>query len=312
MMSARNAGPLLGLGYGHQLGCPLLREDIVSNYFERNENVSISTSDINVVVPAEGIYLAMTTLLSPSDHVVVTTPSYQSLHQLAESRGCDVSRWSPSVSVDGKFTFDIDELISKITPQTKMVVMNFPHNPTGAMITPAELRCIIYHCRANDAYLFMDEMYKYLEHPGVETLPSVATLYEKGISLGGVSKWGSLAGIRIGWVATKDELAKREIARMKDYTTISSSRPSEVLASIGLRNKSLLVKNNMDIINEGKAHLRAFVQSHPDKFEWVEPEGGERARSSDEYISVAPPTLAYLPPPPPTQEVSPSSSCLGT
>mmetsp|Transcript_18185 Transcript_18185/g.37848 ORF Transcript_18185/g.37848 Transcript_18185/m.37848 type:complete len:397 (+) Transcript_18185:162-1352(+) len=262
----------LNLGYGHQLGCPLLRDDIVKYYFERG-NVAITPSDLNVVVPAEGIFLAMTTLLQPSDHCVVTTPSYQSLHQLAESKGCEVSKWSPSAS-GGKYHFDVDRLISMIKPSTRMVVLNFPHNPTGGTITVPELQSIVDACRSNDTYLFMDEMYKYLEHPGVETLPSVATLYEKGITLGGVSKWGSLAGIRIGWLATKDDYAKKEIARLKDYTTISSSRPSEVLASIGLRNKTTLIHNNLDIINEGKTYLHSFVRSHPDKFEWLEPAGG--------------------------------------
>jgi len=154
----------LDLGYGHQLGCKLLREDIVANYFESGNAISIIPDDINVVVPAEGIFLAMTTLLEPSSHCVVTTPSYQSLHQLAESRGCDVSRWSPTISEDGSsYNFDVDELISMINPSTRMVVLNFPHNPTGGTITPSELNSIVDACRLNDSYIFMDEMYKYLE-----------------------------------------------------------------------------------------------------------------------------------------------------
>jgi len=88
--------------------------------------------------------------------------------------------------------FDVDELAKLITPDTKMLVLNFPHNPTGAMLTHGQLSRIVSLCRDNDVYLFNDEMYKYLEHKGRVTLPSVCTVYEKGISLGGVSK--SLGG----------------------------------------------------------------------------------------------------------------------
>merc|ERR1711871_66397 len=110
-----------------------------------------------------------------------------------------------------------------------------------------------------------------------------ATVYEKGISLGGVSKWGSLAGIRIGWIASQDPQVMEAVAQLKDYTTISASRPAEVLASIGIRNRGVLVQQNKDIIYEGKSYLKSFVQHHHELFEWVEPEGGSFA-----FVKLAP------------------------
>ncbi|GMI13280.1 hypothetical protein TrVE_jg12587 [Triparma verrucosa] len=294
----------LDLGYGHQKGCEHLRADILGTFNndsltgiedftdegKASKSSPLTVDDINVVVPAEGIYLTMNALLEEGDEVVVAMPCYQSLHQLAESKGCMVKPWLPTVDSrpgndsfslgpdNTKFhNFSISDLESLITPSTKMVVMNFPHNPTGAMITEGELQRIVRACEKNDCYLFNDEMYKYLEHKGKATLPSVAGIYEKGISLGGVSKWGSLAGIRIGWVVSQSEEVMSKISQLKDYTTISSSRPAEVLASIGIRNRNLIIQNNLDIIHCGKGYLKSFAQVHSEHFEWIEPEGGSFA-----------------------------------
>ena len=281
----------LDLGYGHQKGCEHLRaqilstfeEDVISSRVVGTEDFTnapddsrvstacapdgLTAGDINVVVPAEGIYLTMNAILEEGDEVVVAMPCYQSLHQLAESKGCKVTGWYPRVSTrpgndsfslgpdnTRYYNFEVEEVRKRylcrdaatyeaasltcrslqlerlVTPNTKMVVMNFPHNPTGAMITPGELHRVIKTCKKNDCYLFNDEMYKYLEHKGRGTLPSVATAYEKGISLGGVSKWGSMAGVRIGWIATQDANVMQMVSQLKDYTTISASRPAEVRA----------------------------------------------------------------------------------
>mmetsp|Transcript_23343 Transcript_23343/g.48498 ORF Transcript_23343/g.48498 Transcript_23343/m.48498 type:complete len:432 (+) Transcript_23343:127-1422(+) len=304
----------LELGYGDQKGCETLRKEILGTFDEdvmssrvvgtedftdassSDADGPLTVDDINVVVPAEGIYLTMNAILEEGDEVVVAMPCYQSLHQLAESKGCKVKGWYPSVGTrpgndsfslgpdnTKYYNFDISEFERLVTPETKMVVMNFPHNPTGAMLTPGELHRVVKACRKNDCYLFNDEMYKYLEHKGKATLPSVATVYEKGISLGGVSKWGSLAGIRIGWIASQDPQVMEAVAQLKDYTTISASRPAEVLASIGIRNRGVLVQQNKDIIYEGKSYLKSFVQHHHELFEWVEPEGGSFA-----FVKLAP------------------------
>ena len=184
--------------------------------------------------------------LLTSHSLVAVAPYTLLIHYLHTTQGCKVKGWYPDVGTrpgndsfslgpdnTKYYNFAISELERLVTPSTKMVVMNFPHNPTGAMITPGELHRVVKVCRDNDCYLFNDEMYKYLEHKSLSTLPSVATSYEKGISLGGVSKWGSLAGIRIGWIASQDEEVMKAVAQLKDYTTISASRPAEVRRRVG-------------------------------------------------------------------------------
>ena len=189
----------LDLGYGHQKGCEHLRADILGTFNndsltgiedftdegKASKSSPLTVDDINVVVPAEGIYLTMNALLEEGDEVVVAMPCYQSLHQLAESKGCIVKPWLPTVDSrpgndsfslgpdNTKFhNFSISDLESLITPSTKMVVMNFPHNPTGAMITEGELQRIVRACEKNDCYLFNDEMYKYLEVRNCSLLPT--------------------------------------------------------------------------------------------------------------------------------------------
>jgi aspartate/methionine/tyrosine aminotransferase len=261
----------------------------------------------------------MSTLLSPSSTVICLTPSYQSLHQIAETTGAKVIPWFPRVQSrvgQSSFAFGPDKSTDKSTDKTTdkttyydfviedleaivakheavdMVVINFPHNPTGAMVTPGQLSKIVSIAKSKNAYIFSDEMYKYLEHEGRETLPSVCTLYDKGISLGGVSKSMGLPGLRIGWLATRDDDAMEAMSNLKDYTTISSSRPSEVLAQIALQNRSVIVDHLRQMVLENKSYLKSFVQGC-DHLRWIEPEGGTFAfveltngQSADEYTTM--------------------------
>lgn len=142
------------------------------------------------------------------------------------------------------------------------------------------------------SYLFVDEMYKWLEHKGRETLPSACAMYPKGISLGGVSKSLGLPGIRIGWVTTRDEEAMTKMSQLKDYTTISASRPAEVLADIALSNRSQIVDNMRDLMLSNKSFLKSFVLQNSGELQWIEPEGGSFAfvritngSTADDYCS---------------------------
>eukprot|EP00802_Teleaulax_amphioxeia_P013269 Tamp_13318.p1 GENE.Tamp_13318~~Tamp_13318.p1 ORF type:complete len:456 (+),score=76.26 Tamp_13318:49-1368(+) len=283
------------LGYTHAQGCPVLRQEIADHMLADEGGVggahhcplSVSPEHVNVVVPAEGIFLATMALLQPGDGVICAMPCYQSLHQLAETANCRVVPWLPrtrrwlreSCSARSEFVngyhFDVEDLrqlVLQVRP--KMVVINFPHNPTGAMLSPAQQQDLVAICRHANCYVLSDEMYRGLEHEGVPQLASVAGMYEKGISLGGVSKSLGLPGARIGWLATCDPVAARRIAELKDYTTICSSRPAEILATIAIRNRHELWERNRSIIHENKSNLRALVSRHPHVFDWLEPEGG--------------------------------------
>ena len=118
-----------------------------------------------MLAPQEGIYLAMRALLSPGAHVVVTSPCYQSLYEVARSMGCELSHWRPRGLAEGCAPrFDPDDLAALLRPSTALVVANWPHNPTGALPTEAEAAEVVRQCEATGAHLLVDEMYRGLEH----------------------------------------------------------------------------------------------------------------------------------------------------
>lgn len=112
------------------------------------------------------------------------------------------------------------------------MIVNFPHNPTGALLSHTDWQHLCGCCKAHGAYLFSDEMYRGLEHDAAAKLPAAADSYELGISLCGMSKAFSMPGLRIGWVATQDADLLQQILQLKDYTTICSSAPSEVSLAV--------------------------------------------------------------------------------
>ena len=163
----------LWLGYTESLGKPELRNEIAELYTGSNPD------EFLVVVPEEGIFIAMNTMLEASDSVVTTFPAYQSLYSIAKGVGCKVSQWMPQE--DGSFC--VSDLENLVDAKTKLIVINFPHNPTGELIDRKQLDEIIAIAKSCDAYVFMDEMYRYLEYKPSTRLPSVAELYHKGICL---------------------------------------------------------------------------------------------------------------------------------
>ena len=260
----------LTLGYTESDGLPALRREIAALYSK------MAPEDVLVAAPEELIFILMNTLLDKGDHVVTTYPAYQSLYQVAESAGCGVSRWMPEYGEEG-FRFDVGELENLVSDNTRLIVINFPHNPTGALPNGSEIRAVVELARKHGTYIFSDEMYRYLEHPGTERVESLCDLYEKGIALSGMSKSFSLAGLRLGWLATSDRKVLFEAACFKDYTTICNSAPSEILALMGLRAKERIVSNNLGVIKENLDLLDEFFRNHETVFEWKRPKAGSVA-----------------------------------
>jgi len=255
----------LGLGYTESMGHPLLRKEIATLYEQ------IAPQEVLVTAPEEGVYLAMQTLLKKGDHVVVTGPGYQSLSEVAVSLGCTLSLWVPNWERERGWEFWVEELYKLITKKTKLLIINFPHNPTGAVLTEADLNRVVEIARERGIPIFSDEMYRYLEHDASQRLPSVAEIYERGIALSGLSKSFALPGLRIGWLISKDKAILQSCAFYKDYTTICNSAPSEVLALMGLRSKGEIVQRNMEIISRNLELLDAFFSRHADLFSWHRP-----------------------------------------
>jgi aspartate/methionine/tyrosine aminotransferase len=256
----------LKLGYTESWGHPLLREEIARIYEQ------ISSEEILTVVPEEGIFLIMNALLEPDDHVVCTYPGYQSLYEIARSIGCQVSTWEPDE--EQGWYFDIDDLAGKLRANTKLVVANFPHNPTGYMPTQADFTAIVDLVRQAGAYLLSDEMYRYLEVETGSTLPAACDLYERAFSLSGLSKSFGLPGLRTGWLASQDHEGLERLSQIKDYTTICASAPGELLAIIAMRGKERILEEQNKRTRHNLAVLDAFFDRYQDQFSWNRPKGG--------------------------------------
>jgi aspartate/methionine/tyrosine aminotransferase len=263
---ARGLWDGLRLGYTESTGLPLLRKEIAALYS------GVDADQVLVAVPQEGVHLAMHALLRPGDRVVCTHPGYQSLYEIAASIGCRVDKWEP-VESEG-WRFDVDALARLITPSTKLVIVNFPHNPTGALPSQADFRRVVELVRARGIHLFSDEMYRFLESEPTDRLPSACELYDKAIALFGMSKSFGMAGTRIGWVVAKDRALYERMAELKDYTTICSSAPSEILALIGLRAKETILRRHRERIARNLALLDAFFGRRADSFSWIRPKAG--------------------------------------
>ena len=164
-----------------------------------------------------------------------------------------------------------------VTGRTRLLVINFPHNPTGFLPTRAELDAIVAFARRHDLLLFSDEMYRMLEYRPQDRLPAVCDLYERGISLSGMSKALSLPGLRIGWLAAREPGLVGRWLEFKDYTTICSSAPSEVLALMALRARTAILDRNLEIVRGNLAAAGQFFARHPDRFTWRPPLAGSVA-----------------------------------
>jgi aspartate/methionine/tyrosine aminotransferase len=256
----------LALGYTDSLGHPLLRREIAKLYH------GIDASDCLVTVPEEGIFIALNSILQEGDHVICTYPGYQSLYTIAESIGCQVTKWGPEE--EHGWRFNPDFLEQQIKPHTRLVVVNFPHNPTGYLPSHTDYQRIVDLARQNNLYLFSDEMYRFLEYDQADLLPSACEVYDKAITLFGMSKTFGLAGARIGWLVTKDRDLYARMAAFKDYTTICSSAPSEVLSIIALRAKDTIIARHITRISRNLELLDRFFEEFGDLCEWVKPRAG--------------------------------------
>lgn len=255
----------LWLGYTESKGHPLLREAIAALY------EGLDPASVLEVVPEEGIFMAMNTLLQGGDHVVVSFPAYQSLYQVAEARGCAVSYWMPDPST---WEFDVAQLAGLIQPNTRLIVINFPHNPTGAILTAEQFRAVIDLARNNHCVVFSDEMYRWSEQDAQDRLPSACEVYENAISLCGLSKTFALPGLRVGWLVTQSAEFMNRFVAFKDYTTICGSAPSEILAIMALGATDHLINRTLGIVRANLSVLNDLFSRRPDVLRWRRPRAG--------------------------------------
>lgn len=257
----------LRLGYTESLGHPALRADIAATYRR------MDAGEIMVFAGAEEpIYAFMSAALEPGDHIVVHAPSYQSHHAVAQARGVEVSFWRGDPA--SGWAPDPEELARLIGPHTKAILVCTPHNPTGWLADSSTWERIVDIARAHGLWLFSDEVYRGLERDPETRLPQASDLYEKGISLNGLSKNCGLAGLRIGWIATRDRGLFAKLAACKDYLSICNSAPSEYLAGIAIRNLPELFGRCRRRLARNLGLLEAFFARQSGRFRWTPPEAG--------------------------------------
>jgi len=263
---ARRLWDELKLNYTESTGHPLLRAEIAVMYD------GLGPEDVLTFAGAEeAIFILMNAALGAGDHVVAVWPAYQSLHEVARSVGAEVT---PIPLAPHDWSLDVDQLVGALRPNTRMVIINFPHNPTGAHIPRQALERIVNACRDRGILLFSDEVYRLLEHTNTELLPTAASRYERAVSLGVMSKTFALPGVRIGWLATRDHALLRRAMALKDYTTICSSAPSEILSLIALRAKTRVVARSRAIVDRNLPILREFMARHAEHLSWGPPRAG--------------------------------------
>jgi aspartate/methionine/tyrosine aminotransferase len=257
----------LRLGYTESTGHPLLRTEIAALY----EGVELD--QVLVFAGAEeAIFCLVNVLLGPGDHAVVTWPGYQSLYEVARAAGADVTLHELR-EADG-WALDVDRLRAAIRPTTRLVVVNAPHNPTGMLPSHDEWRALTELCAETGVHLLSDEVYRYLEFDPADRLTAGADALERGVSLGVLSKSFALAGLRIGWLATRDRDLLARVAAFKDYTTICSSAPAEILGIVALRARQAVLERTYRIVGTNLPILDRFFADRADVFRWVRPRAG--------------------------------------
>ena len=255
----------LKLGYTESEGHPMLREAILKHYnFSDIQNVVVAS-------PGELNFISMNVLLNANDHAITVAPCYQSLSEVVKSIGCQLSLWEPNPE---NWEFNTADLERLIRSNTKLIILNFPHNPTGSYITRGQLDEIVRIAKKHDIHIFSDEMYHKLIADDIEELPPVANIYEKGISLWGTSKTFGLAGLRTGWIVTSNTKFLSKVVAFKDYLSICNSAPSEILSIIALNNMDKFLPQNLKKIKNNISLFTKFAAKHPVISSFIPPKAG--------------------------------------
>ena len=258
------------LGYALGKGSLPLREKLSALYH------TVTTNQIVMMNGGEEtIYVAMRALLKPGDEIIVHMPSYQSLSVIAREIGCSIIEYRPSF--EQNWEFDLKRLKMKITPQTRLLVLNYPHNPTGACLTDCEMASIVELCREYNLYLIADEVYRFLRLDESCSDASFADLYENAVALGSFSKTFAAPGLRLGWAVTKNQELMQKLLAYRHFTSTCSNLPCQWIANELMDKRDAVMQRNNAIVRRNAVLLKQFVQQHADLFSYVPPQGATMA-----------------------------------
>ena len=247
------------LTYSHIGGSPELLNGIASLY-----------SDVikpKHIIPMHGAiganYHILMTLINPSDNMISVMPTYQQHYSIPESIGAEVRILN--LNLENHFLPDIDKLKELVDENTRVITMNSPNNPSGSLIPKDVMEQVIEVAKSVDAYVLCDEVYRGISEDG-SYMYSVADLYEKGISVGSMSKSWSMAGVRLGWIVTRDMDLIHRCHERRDYDTISCAVIDDKLAALALANKDKIIERNRDILNTNRKILDDWVNATPEVY----------------------------------------------
>lgn len=269
------------LTYGDIEGAPAFREGICRLYKTLKPEEVVTTHGA-----AGANHHVFYSLVEPGDRVISIMPTYQQLYSIPESYGAEVKLLN--LTPENGYLPALEQLRELAVPGTKLICVNNPNNPTGALMSTELLREIVGIARSVDAYVLCDEVYRHLTQEDV-WCESIVDLYEKGISVSSMSKVFSLAGLRLGWIATHDETVRKALLSHRDYNHISCGMFDEALAAVALQHSDIILKRNRGIVRENLAVLDAWVQSEP-RIHYQKPRAGTTALV---YYDYAPDSYAF-------------------
>lgn len=253
------------LSYSEARGTEELRGLLASTY------TGVTADDVLVTTGAiEANFLAFNTLLNPGDHVVAVSPAYQQLHSVPRAIGAEVDFWDLQVP-GGGFAYDLDRLESLLRPNTRLIVINTPHNPTGAVLDSAALDRVIELARERDAWILSDEAYRWLEFPdGTTLVEPTRNRYEKAISIGTVSKPFGMPGLRIGWMAANADIAAQAWG-LRDYVSLSPSKISDAITCALIEHRDRIMPRNLAIMGQNLEFAMDWFERNADLASWTPP-----------------------------------------
>ena len=262
----RHRWDTLQLGYTDPLGAPWLRDTIAVSYR------SAAPRDVVCFAGAqEALFAVLHALLGHDDHAIVVLPNYPAVEALMLSL-CGVS--GVALDPDDGWSLDLDAVGRAVRPNTRLIAISFPNNPTGHILPLAQFDALVALCRRHGIWLLSDEVYRLTERDPAHRLPQAVDAYERGISLGALSKAHGLPGLRIGWAACRDPWLVARMAMKRQYLSTCSAGPSEVLAQIAIKAAPTLINRNRRLAEANLSLLRAFLDRHPVLFDWTVPAGG--------------------------------------
>ena len=256
------------LTYGDIEGAPAFREGICRLYKTLKPEEVVTTHGA-----AGANHHVFYSLVEPGDQVISIMPTYQQLYSIPESYGAEVRLLN--LTPENGYLPALEQLRELAVPGTKLICINNPNNPTGALMSTQLLREIVEIAKSVDAYVLCDEVYRHLTQEDV-WCESIVDLYKKGISVSSMSKVFSLAGLRLGWIATHDEALRKAILSHRDYNHISCGMFDEALAAVALRHSDVILERNRGIVRENLSVLDAWVQSEP-RIHYQKPQAGTTA-----------------------------------